>query len=362
MNCIRRVIILDVQENTDPLPEKPDLPETGYMVALTYNLKKGIISEAEDIEAEYDSIETVNAIKEVLEKTGCRVILMEAGGDILSRLLNNKVDIVFNIAEGIYGRGREAQVPALLNLLNIPFTGSDETTLCIALDKALCKRLLSTYRIKTPKYKLFTGNTGKTAKGLKFPLIVKPNTEGSSKGISDFAIVYNNNELQGILEKNLRLYNQAMLVEEYINGREFTVGIAGNGNETSVFYPMEIIYKNREKKELIYSYDVKKNYKEHIEYKCPAVLDKNKETRLMMSARKIYKILECRDFSRIDFRMDEQGEIYFIEINPIPGLAANYSDYPMIAEFNGISYDELVIMVLNNALKRYNMNPVGQGE
>jgi D-alanine-D-alanine ligase len=353
-----RVIAMDIHESADPLPGQDDVPGQGYRVGLTYNLKKGIISEVEDIEAEYDSIETVEAIKKALEQAGCTIELIEADGDILSKFLNTKVDIVFNIAEGIYGRGREAQVPALLNFLKIPYTGSDETTLCIALDKALCKRLLSTYRLKTPKYKLFSDTNTKIGNGLKYPLIVKPNAEGSSKGISDLAVVYDQNELKSMLEKNFADYGQAMLVEEYISGREFTVGIVGNGKDAHVFAPMEIIYKRKDKSEVIYSFNVKKNYKEYIEYKCPALIDKDIEAKLINTARKIYNILECRDFSRIDFRVNEQGEVYFIEINPLPGLAPGYSDYPMLVEFNGISYQEIVKMVLNSALQRYGMTPL----
>jgi D-alanine-D-alanine ligase len=343
---------MEALESSDPLPRP------AYTVGLAYNLKKGIKSDIEDIEAEYDNIDTIIAIKETLERMNCKVELLEADAGILKKLLNTKVEIVFNIAEGIQGRGREAQVPALLNLLQIPFTGSDETTLCLALDKALAKRLLATYKIRTPGYQVVTGPNDRISSKFKYPLLVKPNAEGSSKGISDLAVVEDRQSLKKLLSDNFNAYRQPMLIEEYIPGREFTVGIIGNGDETRVFPPMEIRYKKKGLKNSIYSFNVKKNYKEYVEYLCPAPLDKRIEAELMDTARKIFHILQCRDFSRIDFRMSDDGKIYFIEINPLPGLAPGYSDYPMIAEFNGIGHSDLIKMVLNSALKRYGMLPL----
>jgi len=332
--------------------------EGSYLVGLTYNLKKGIQTEIEDMEAEYDSIETVYAIKNALEKAGCRVILMEADQEFFEKLKNNRPDIVFNIAEGIFGRAREAQVPAILNFFQIPFTGSDETTLCISLDKSLTKRFLSTFYIKTPNYQVFHNYTDNINPGLKFPLIVKPNAEGSSKGISECSVARSKEELYAILKRGIEAYHIPFLVEEYIQGRELTVGIVGNGEETIVIPPMEIIYKNREEAFHIYSYHVKKNYEKYVEYQCPADLDKKTMAEVVRISEEIYKALECRDFSRIDYRVTPEGDIYFIEINPLPGLAPGYSDFPMAAEFNGISYDELIIKILNSALKRYGMKPV----
>lgn len=343
---------MDILETVDPLP--PPFMTVG----LTYNLKKGIESEIEDAEAEYDSIETVLAIKEALEQIGCEIELLEADNGIFKKLLNTKADIVFNIAEGIFGRGREAQVPAILNFLKIPFVGSDETTLCIALDKALSKRFLSTYKVKNPKYKLINSSEMSAFRDISFPVIVKPNAEGSSKGISDIAVVNNKAELKELVEKNLISYGQSMLVEEFIQGREFTVAIIGNGDEAKAFSPMEIKYRDKGQKYNIYSFNVKKNYKEFVEYSCPAVLDKTIEKKMMDTAKKIHNILDCKDFSRIDFLLSKERDIYFIEINPLPGLAPGYSDYPMIAGFNGIEYKDMIKMILNSALKRHGMNPI----
>lgn len=328
------------------------------IAGLAYNLKKGIVSDVEDIEAEYDSYDTIEAIREAFTAAGIKVELMEADADFTDRLKNTRVDIVFNIAEGTFGRGREAQVPAILNFLGIPFSGSDETTLCLSLDKALTKRYLSTYNIETPAYQLVKSPDFKLDSMFDFPLIVKPNCEGSSKGISDLAIVDNKEQLFNVIGRNFKLYGQPMLIEEYIKGREFTVGILGNESDIKVFEPLEICYLSEERENRIYSYHVKRNYKKYIEYSCPPLLDVEIIRRMKEIAAEIYIALDCRDFSRIDFRLSEDGIIYFIEINPLPGLAPGYSDYPMLAEFCGMDYRTLVVSVLNSALKRHGMNEV----
>lgn len=328
------------------------------VVGLAYNLKKGITSEAEDIEAEYDSYDTIEAIREAFTSVGVKVELMEADADFIDKLKSARVDIVFNIAEGTSGRCREAQVPAILDFLGIPFSGSDGTTLCLALDKVLTKRFLSTYNIKTPAYQLVKSPDFKLDTAIGFPLIIKPNSEGSSKGISDLAIVNNEEQLYNAISRNFKLYGQPMLVEQFIKGREFTVGILGNGSSTRVFEPMEICYLHKERENTIYSYNVKKNYKKYVEYSCPPQLKMDTIRRIKEISAKIYMALDCKDFSRIDFRLSEDGSIYFIEINPLPGLAPGYSDYPMLAEFCGMDYRSLVVSVLNCALKRYGMNEV----
>nr|WP_276576398.1 ATP-grasp domain-containing protein [Caldicoprobacter algeriensis] len=331
---------------------------SSYRVGLAFNLKKGIKGSVEDIEAEYDSIDTVMAIKNALESIGCRVELLEADHSFLDKLRQAHVDIVFNIAEGLGGRGREAHIPAILSFLGIPFTGSDETTLCIALDKALTKRLLTSFRILTPKYQLISHEGERIRRDLRFPLIVKPNAEGSSKGISSMAVVDNMEQFKSLLERNFRLYGQPMLIEEFIPGREFTVGVIGNGREARVFTPMEIVYKEDRDGKNIYSFEVKKDYKRYVEYVCPPDLSPELQKKLMDIAAKIYRVLQCRDFARMDFRMSNDNRFYFIEINPLPGLAPGYSDYPMIAEFCGVEYNTVIKMILNSALKRYGMAPV----
>lgn len=339
-----------MEEKSDAVPLLPASP----VVGIIFNCKSETAGDTPDAQAEYDSMDTVYALRDALASAGIRSVLMECDGDLPRKLSETHIDIAFNIAEGKNGRGREAQAPALLNLLGIPFTGSDETTLCVALDKALCKRLLATYRVRTPKYRVMTSIKDVHAGGLKFPVIVKPNAEGSSKGIPDACIAANAEELHTLVSQQLRLYGGSVLVEEYIAGREFTVGLLGNGENRRVFPPMEIIfYGNTNGNYRVYSYGVKQNYQDYVSYQCLAGLDPALEREMVKTAGRVYEALGCRDFARVDFRLSEDGKLYFIEINPLPGLAPGYSDYPMLAEFAGVPYQELVLGVLRAGLSRY---------
>lgn len=340
-----------MESRSEEVPLQP--PHKCQKVGIIYNLKKGLSGPIEDMEAEYDSIDTVYAIRDALEHAGLLTELLEAGPDLAEKLRASKIDIAYNIAEGFTGRGREAQVPALLNILGIPFTGSDETTLCLALDKALTKRLIATYHICTPRYQLLSPDRPLHACGLRYPVIIKPDAEGSSKGISEISVVKSAEELRTLTRRSFESYHEDVLAEEYISGREFTVGLLGNGPETQVFRPMEIIYRRPTQGDYtVYSYGVKRNYKEYIDYQCPAHLTAEQEKEMTKTARRIYEVLGCRDFGRVDFRMSEDGKIWFIEMNPLPGLAPGYSDYPMLAEFCGVPYEQLVLSVLRAGAKR----------
>lgn len=339
-----------IEESGSEIP----LPKPGLTVGIIYNLKKGLHTHVVDAEAEYDNIDTVYAIQKALEAGGAKVELLEADKYLPEKLGTTPIDIAFNIAEGFYGRGREAQIPALLNMLGIPFTGSDETTLCIALDKALTKRLLATYHIHTPKYGVLTKGNMHAINGFKYPVIVKPNAEGSSKGISDISVVETRKALVELAKQNIELYNGDFLAEEYIDGREFTVGLIGNGEEVRVFDPMEILYKGEIPGGYnVYSYPVKQQFERYVAYQCPASLTKEQEAEMVKTSKTVFKVLGCKDFSRIDYRLSREGKLYFIEINPLPGLAPNYSDYPMLAGYCGVEYGTLVRSILKQALKRY---------
>jgi len=336
------------------------LPDGAYNIGLIYNLKKGIRTKVIDEEAEYDSIDTITAIKSALASKGHNVVLLEADRALPENLKKARIDIAFNIAEGIGGRCREAQVPAMLDFFGIPYTGSDSATLLIALDKAMTKKFLSPLKIRTPRFALFAPGDIIRKPRLQYPVIIKPNAEGSSKGISDSSIVMSYDELREVLDRNFRLYGCPMMAEEYIEGREFTVGVLGNKGDIRVFPPMEIIFKkNNDKNFSIYSYNVKQNYEEYIEYKCPADLTPEQEKEMVRMSETIFNALGCRDSARIDYRMSEDGKIYFLEINPLPGLAPGYSDYPMLAEYSGICYVDLINGILGAALNRLGMKDRG---
>ncbi len=335
--------------------QSEDVPLGQVKIGVTYNLKhaESTMGIAPDEQAEYDSMDTVLAIESAIRNLGHNTVLMEADETLPLKLLHEKPDLVFNIAEGRGGRAREAQVPALLNLFTIPFTGSDETTLCLSLDKALTKRVLSTYQVPTPRYRLFSPGEPIRTNGLTYPVIVKPNAEGSSKGIADVCIAKTSAELKSLIQKNFEQYGGAVLAEEFLSGREFTVGLLGNGDTLQVFPPMEIVYhKSPIEGYNVYNYTVKQEYQSYVTYRCPAEIPEAMEQELIRLSKKIFFALNCRDFARIDFRADESGKLYFIEINPLPGLAPHYSDYPMLAEFCGVSHEELVGAVLKAGAAR----------
>ncbi|MCL1805846.1 MAG: ATP-grasp domain-containing protein [Clostridiales bacterium] len=335
-------------------------------VGIAYNLKKGISAGPPDAQAEYDDPDTIQAIKSALESAGCRVELYEAEEDFPAQIAARRPDIVFNVAEGRRGRGREAHVPAILSFLGVPYVGSDEAAMCLALDKALTKRLLSTWGIRTPKFAVFRKGSPLSADDIAsvgdclgsgavgWPVIVKPNEEGSGKGITDVSVVPDATALREAVEEMIRVYEQDALVEEYIPGREFTVGLLGNGAGTKVFAPMEVLFNDKGRS--VYSYEVKRDFKRHVSYACPPDISAGLRAEMEGAARLAYDALGCRDFARADFRLSPGGSLYFIEINPLPGLAPGYSDYPMLAGFCGVGYNSLIEGVLKCALARYGMD------
>ncbi len=335
--------------------QSEDVPLGPMKIGVTYNLKhaESAPGAAPDAQAEYDSMDTVLAIETAIRRRGCETVLLEADAQLPQKLLRERPDFVFNIAEGSGGRAREAQVPALLNLLSIPFTGSDETALCLSLDKALAKRVLTTHGVPTPRFRLYTANEPIHTSGLRYPMIIKPNAEGSSKGIADVCIAQDAAQLTALVAQNLARYGGDVLAEEFLSGREFTVGLLGNGGTLKVFPPMEIVYhKSPTAGYNVYNYTVKQQYASFVTYRCPAEIPETMERQLIRLSKKIFTALGCRDFARIDFRADENDRLYFIEINPLPGLAPHYSDYPMLAEFCGVSHEELVCAVLDAGAKR----------
>ena len=323
----------------------------GLCVGITYNTK-GLASPGPvDAQAEYDDISTVLAIRDALESGGAKVNLYEALDDLPLRIIKDKPDIVFNIAEGVHGRGRESHVPALLSFLQIPYTGSDETTMCVTMDKAIAKLLARACGVCTPEYRMALYGSPFDYESLTYPVIVKPNAEGSGKGISDVSVAKSEAELRLVLDEKLSVYKQDMLVERFIAGREFTVGMVGNGEKLHVFPPMEIIFNAGDHG--VYNYEVKRDFKRYTRYQCPPALDADTVSVIEDAARRVYKALGCKDFSRADFRLSADGVLYFLELNPLPGLAPGYSDLPILAEFCGVDYQSLILSVIESALERY---------
>lgn len=332
---------------------------TSYTIALIYNLKKDSSQKKiVDEDAEYDSIETIYAIKTVLEKYKQKVILLEANESILPFLKPSCVDIAFNISEGLNGRARESFIPSILTNLKVPFVGSDETTLAIGLDKSLCKKIISYHKIKTPPFILVHPGQKEWEFNMSFPVIVKPNAEGSGKGIMESSLTNSLSELTYQVNKMFDVYKQPIIIEKFIEGREFTVSIIGNEPELTILTPMEIVFENKQNNNFC-SYSLRRQYDKLVKFECPSTLSEKKIEEIKSISLSIYNSLECKDFARIDFRLDSKtNDFNFIEINPLPGLAPNHSNLPTNAEFDGISYSNLIISLLNSSLRRYDMLPI----
>jgi D-alanine-D-alanine ligase len=321
-------------------------------IGFTFNVKRVDSKAGNDAEAEYDAPETIDAIRDALESYGHQVLPFEATAELPRQLMQTPVDLVFNIAEGVAGRNREAAVPALCELMGIPYTGSDAATLSIALDKALSKRVLLQHEILTAEFQLMETGRERLSPKLKFPLIVKPNQEGSSKGVSASASVVDDEDaLRAVVRELIDRYRQPALIEVYIPGREFTVGVLGD-RRPRVLPPMEILFKDQSNPRPVYDFQIKQEWEKHVSYQCPAVLTPAELKAIERVCRETFAALDCRDVARVDLRMTPKGEFYVIEVNPLPGLTPGYSDLCLIANAAGIEYRVLIAEILEGGLKR----------
>jgi len=326
-------------------------------IGLSYDLKETIAiqqASCDDAFEEYDSSETVELIAAALEAEGHTVTMLGGGREFLGKILHEKVDFVFNIAEGrgTY-RSREAQVPSILEMLDIPYSGSDPQCLAICLEKPLTKKLVASEGVNTPTWRVISDRQElRQIDGCDFPFpaIIKPAYEGSSKGIRLTSVVEDAKQAIEVMESLLEKYHQPAMLEEVILGDEVTVGIVGN-SPPKVLGMMRILPKQRDTY-FIYSLEVKRNYLELVDYECPAGLEEKVLQRLQISSLRAFEALGCRDFARLDFRISTAGVPYFLEINPLPGLG-NYSDLVIMAKKMGWSHRQLLSAVLNAALERY---------
>lgn len=331
-------------------------------IALTYNpLPERDSRYRTDEFSEFDDPSTIATIRKAIESLGHRVVLIEASEDAFEKLRNSKPDFVFNIAEGIRGRSRESQIPAMLDMLGIPYSGSGVATLALTLDKRRTKEILKIWGIPTPKFQLFSSEE-ESLNGLKFPLFVKPNAEGSSKGITKESLVKNKEQLRNIVNHVVKKYHQPALVEEYLPGREFTVSMVGN-NPPRVLPLVEVDFNHLpgglpkfDSYEVKWYWDSPGN--DHGDVICPAVVDGELEVRLKETALKTFKVLDCLDFCRIDMRLDSEGVPNVMDVNALPGLIPDpreNSRFPKAAYAAGLTYDEMIAEILHSAFARYNL-------
>jgi D-alanine-D-alanine ligase len=312
---------------------------------------------------EFDKPETVEAIARVIRGEGHDVVLLGDGRELLEKVLATPPDFVFNVAEGEgVSRSREARVPAVLEMLGIPCSGSDPLTLAVSLDKTVAKRLVA-HAVDVPVgITIDPGASSKDITSLRHmlesapgPWFVKPAFEGSSKGIrarSTFEAIDEAIEFALAIREE---YQQPILVEEFIVGDELTVGLVGNGPDTEILGTM-CVRPKKPNGHFVYSLEVKRDWDERVRYESPARLSPIENERLRASALRAYHALGCRDVARIDFRMRDETP-YFLEANPLPGLAPDWSDLVILAKGMGISHADLVRRILHEGLKRVGLEP-----
>lgn len=322
-----------------------------YNVKTEYQFKQG---DPPDANAEFDHPSTIDVISNAIEACGFKVTRIGNVSSLLQKLDNLGVDIVFNISEGLYGRNRESQVPILLEMAGIPYVGSDALTLGVTLDKIMAKKIFIAEGIPTPNF--FEAKSTESLLGtnhFKFPLIVKPRFEGSSKGLDEHARVDNKAELKKRVGLIVDTYKQPALIEEFIRGQEFTVAVVGN-DPPEVLPVVQIkIDGDLQLDDKFYTFA--RIQSDKLEYVCPALIDKKLYRTISDIALRVYRAVDCLDFGRVDFRTDNQGNPYVLEINPLPCLSTE-DVFMLIAKKIGISYEQMLGRILGAALERYGLN------
>jgi D-alanine-D-alanine ligase len=314
-----------------------------------------------DSQAEWDAPETVAAVQQALEERH-EVIRIDAANDAYGVLQKFRPDIVFNMAEGASGPCREGYIPSILEHLQIPYTASDPLTLNICLDKSRTKEILAYYGLPTSRFRIVS-EYNFSFNSLHYPLMVKPLYEGSSIGIRNDSLVKTRQEMKERVLWLLDNYHEPALVEEFLPGREFTVAILGNGDEARVLPIVEILFASLPGGvNPIYSYEAKWIWDRSSSplniFECPARLSPELQSEIESICRRAYAVLRCRDWCRIDVRLDAGGRPHILELNPLPGILPRPEDnscFPKSARAAGMSYSQLINAVLDIACRRYGL-------
>jgi D-alanine-D-alanine ligase len=324
-------------------------------IGITFDLKSSgpaLAGQPDDFQEEFDSPDTIEAIAAALRGLGHDVRLLGDGRALLETLLADPPDFVFNFAEGEgIGRSREARVPAVLEMLGIPYSGSDPLTLAVTLDKDCAKRLAASAGVAVPAAILVhpDDDPRSVLDQAPLPAIVKPAWEGSSKGIRLKSLVDRRGDLPEVVESLRRDHRQPVLVEEFIDGPELTVGILGN-QPPQVLGVMQVVPLQPTPR-FVYSLEIKRDFRRLVRYDCPPQLPPAQVQAVQEAALRAWRVLGCREVSRIDFRLRD-GVPYFLEVNPLPGLGPDYSDLVLMARACGWSYERLIETILQAALDR----------
>jgi D-alanine-D-alanine ligase len=326
----------------------------GLRVGLTFDLKGDYLfreGDPPDANAEFDHEDTIHDIEEALQAGRHEVVRLGNARALLERREELKrLDIVFNLAEGYVGRNRESEVPVILEMLGVPFVGSDGLTMALTLDKLVAKKVLIAEGIPTPRFVELQKPEEAATVQLKYPLIAKLRHEGCSKGLTIASLVKNTEELELQVERLTRTYQQPALIEEFIEGREFTVGIIGNDPPEAQPIVQIEFDGQLEHEQLFYTFEQIQS----ANYVCPAPIEEALEQRLASLALQTYTAVGCRDFGRVDFRVDAKGTAYVLELNPLPSLSTEDAFW-YFARARGTSFQEIVNQILDSALVRYRM-------
>ena len=325
-------------------------------VGMVYDLRREYLAQGytEEQVAEFDSDSTIQALSEAIEALGHRVEHIGHCRALAARLVaGERWDLAFNIAEGITGRSREAQVPALLEAYGIGYTFSDPLVCSLTLDKAMTKRVVQSAGLPTPRFHVIEREDDLAEVALPYPLFAKPVAEGTGKGIDGKSRIESARELREVCCRLLQHFAQPVLVEEYLPGREFTTGVLGCGRTARVLGTMEVCPVPGAATS-DYSYEMKERCEELVEYRpMPHGDDRREVEELALAA---YRLLEVRDAGRLDFRTDRAGKPALLEVNPLPGLHPLHSDLPMIARQEGMSFVELISEILGSAAARLGLD------
>lgn len=319
-------------------------------IGLTYDLRSDYLLQGYSMEetAEFDKESTIEGIETAIWQAGHTTDRIGNGQALMHRLMTgDRWDLVFNIAEGMYGAGRESLVPALLDHYRIPYTFSGPATLACSLNKAYAKRIVRDAGVETPPFNIVYTMADIRKIHMNYPLFAKPVSEGTGKGIDRKSVIRTPEGLHEVCERLLKDFKQPVLVEEFLPGREFTVGVIGSGRDAWVPGAMEIRYiKNGEQ---IYSYENKENFEEIVDYLAVKgeILNYCSDVAL-----RVWRTLNCLDGGRVDVRFDREGNLNFIEVNPLAGLNPVISDLPILCRLNGMDYHQLIAEILGSALKR----------
>lgn len=343
------------------IPPK-DLFSSLKKITIIYNKVRELSSgEPDDIIADEDTVQTATAIKDTLQKEGIKAELFETREDNFTDLLTHQTDMYFNVCYGIGSIGKtEDEMPKLLDTTGIPYTGANADSIRLTTDKVATKRIFLQKKIPTPNFQLFESSRQKLNEKLNFPLIVKPQMEDCSLGIHNDAVVMNKRELYQKISKLYEEYREPILVEQFINTRELNITIIGNGSDLEVLPVSEIVFGQsfeRGSKWKIVDFEAKwlketENYKETIGV-CPAKLDPSLEKNIKTFAKTAYKGCNCRDYARIDIRLDEENTPYFLEVNLNPGIGPDDGAIRS-AKAAGYTYGSFLKKLLQIALLRYN--------